>query len=104
MPIKRIKFYPRHPHVVVFEGDDENISLGLTSSNTRGDLIPVTCSNGKKVYMKRTATRQNKNLYDSRVEKYKLDKQSEEKAYEIAKNKLLNDIGKKTYKKKKRKS
>lgn len=54
--------------------------------------------------MKRTATRQKKYLYDSRVEKYKLDKQSEEKAYEIAKNKLLNDIGKKMYKKKKRKS
>ena len=101
MPIHRSKYQPRHPHVVILQGKKENISVGLTTENSRGDLIPVKYSNGETAFMKRTAARQSNNLYASKEEKYKLDKVSEHKAYEIAVRKMLGDIGK-TDKNKKR--
>ena len=91
MPIRRVKYGDRHPHVVVLEGDNENISVGLTTSNKRGDLTPVRYSNGKKGYKKRNADRKDKYFYD-RLEKYHLDVESENKAYKIAINKLLKDL------------
>ena len=67
LPIRRVKYGDRHPHVVVLEGDNENISVGLTTSNKRGDLTPVRYSNGKKGYMKRNADRKDKYFYDRKV-------------------------------------
>ena len=94
MPIKRVKFGDRHPHVIICEGDFENISVGLTTSNNRKDLKRVYYSNGKTAYMKRTASRENVSQYESKTEKYHLDLESENRAYKIAINKLLKDIGK----------
>lgn len=94
MPIHRLKYSPKHPHLVVMQGQKENISIGLTTKNPRGDLIKVTYSNGKTGYMKRTATRESKKKYDKERLNYHVDKKSEEIAYRIAMNKLLNGIGK----------
>lgn len=76
-------------------GNTENISVGLTSKNPRNDLIKIKYSNGETAYMKRTATRQNKKLYDKKKLNYTLDKKSEDLAYDIAIRKMLKDIGKK---------
>lgn len=94
-PIHRVKQGNKHPHVLVYKGDKENISVGLTTKNPRGDLISVKYSNGKKGFMKRTATRQSSKKYDDKELNYRLDKKSENLAYSIATNKLLKDIGKK---------
>lgn len=93
-PIHRVKQGSKHPHIVVMQGQKENISVGLTTKNPRGDLIKVFYSNGKTGYMKRTATRQSTNKYDKKKLNYYVDKQSEEIAYRIAMNKLLSGIGK----------
>lgn len=93
-PIHRVKQGRKHPHVVVYKGDKENISVGLTSKNPRGDLFDVNYTNGKKAFMKRTATRQSNKKYDDKELNLNLDKKSEDLAYRIATNKLLKDIGK----------
>lgn len=80
------------------EGTKENISVGLTTKNPRNDLIKVKYSNGETAYMKRTATRQSKKLYDKKKLNYTLDKDSEKLAYEIAIKKMLKDINKKNKK------
>lgn len=100
VPIQRSKFNPRHPHVMVIVGDKENITVGLTTKNKRNDLIPVNYSNGDSAFMHRTATRQSSKLYSNHIENFKLDKASENKAYKIAINKMLKDIGKPVKKKK----
>ena len=92
VPIQRIKFEPKHPHVMIITGEDENITVGLKTNNSSGDLIPVTYSNGNKAYMKRTATRTNSKVYFKKVENYTLDSKSEAIAYRIATNNLLKDI------------
>ena len=94
MPIKRIKYGDRHPHVVVLENDKEFISVGLTTKNPRDDLKSVKYSNEKTGYIKRNATREYRNLYSDKNEKYNLDLKSENVAYRISMNKLLKDIGK----------
>lgn len=103
-PIKRLKVgKKKHYHVIVLLGEKENISVGLTSNNKRGDLIPVKYSNKDSGYMKRTASRELTKSYDDKIQNFTIDKQSEERAYRIAINKLLKDIGK-TKKAKKRNS
>lgn len=94
-PIYRTKHAERHPHVVVLQGKDENISVGLTTKNASGDLIPVKYSNGKKAFMKRSASRKKKSLYERKQENYFLDKESEKIAYQKAIYKMLKDIDKK---------
>jgi len=95
LPIQIIKRGKRHPHVVVLQGKEENISVGLTTKDPRDDLMKVKYSNGKEGYMKRTSTRKPTDMYDSEVLKYNLDIESEKKAYEIAIRKILKDIGNK---------
>ena len=80
--------------MIVLSGKKENISVGLTSNNTRGDLLPVKYSNGSSGYMKRTASREYANAYDNKIENFTVDIDNEKIAYRIAMNKLLNDIGK----------
>ena len=93
-PIKRLKVgKKKHYHVIVLQGDKENISIGLTSKNKRGDLLPVKYSNKGVGFMKRTASREFVKYYDNKLEKFNIDKESENKAYRIAMNKLLKDIG-----------
>ena len=92
MPIHRAKFGNRHPHLVVIHNDKEFISVGLTTSNKRNDLRKVYYSNGKQAYLKRNAERKKRSLYEKKRERFNVDIETENHAYKIAMNKLLNDF------------